>query len=307
MQDVSMSEAPKPRLAPLGSEGHVGTSQETIRAHNDISNAFYRLWLDESLTYSCPFWSAESADDSLYAAQIRKLDAHAVWAQAVGAPRVLDIGCACCWGWGALLQRLVRVHGVKQAVGRTPSEAQAEWIRAQRLPDCQVHVAHWQDHYPEQFYDTIICIEALEHFARAGQGRDEKVRAYRAFFSKCRSMLRADGMLSLQATFYETLTRLERFITSRIWPESDLPRLSELMQGADRIFEVVRIENRRDDYARALAEWASRLSERRKHATSVTSDDETGDYLRYLRMSAKAFRTGAFSMQYILFRALPAL
>src|SRR3954468_11584551 len=79
--------------------------------HYEVGNDFYRLWLDDSLTYSCPLWAGP--DDSLHAAQLRKLDYHAVGAGAVGAARVLDIGC----GWGSMLERLPPPYGAQAGGG----------------------------------------------------------------------------------------------------------------------------------------------------------------------------------------------
>jgi cyclopropane fatty-acyl-phospholipid synthase-like methyltransferase len=95
-------------------------------------------------------------------------------------------------------------------------------------------------------------------------------------------------------------------VTSRIWPEGQLPRLVEIVEAADLVFEVVTVENHREDYERALTEWANRLTARREDAARVTSAEVVDDYLRYLKMSAKAYRVNGFSLQRIALRALPA-
>src|SRR5277367_1783247 len=87
-----------------------GASPEAIQAHYDVGNRFYELWLDPTLTYSCALWAGE--DDTLEAAQLRKLDYIAEPALNRGAKHVLDIGC----GWGALLAHL-SANGVERAVG----------------------------------------------------------------------------------------------------------------------------------------------------------------------------------------------
>ncbi|HEU4731006.1 MAG TPA: class I SAM-dependent methyltransferase [Kofleriaceae bacterium] len=268
--------------------------------HYEIGNDFYQLWLDDSMTYSCPLWAGP--DDSLHAAQLRKLDYHVAGARAAGAARVLDIGC----GWGSLLDRLVNVHGAQQVVGLTLSEQQAEWVKARRLPRTTVLLSHWHDHRPVDKYDAIISIGAFEHFAHMDQTREERIRSFRVFFTHCRDLLRPRGMMSLQTTVYELLDHLDPFITSRIWPEGQLPRLAEIIEALDHVFEVVRIENHREDYERALIEWANRLMARRDEAARVTSNEVVEDYLRYLKMSAKAYRVNGFSLQRLLLRALPA-
>lgn len=159
-----------------------GATAESIRHHYDVSNDFYALWLDASLTYTCALWGE---GDTLEDAQRRKLDYLIEGARATGARRVLDVGC----GWGSLLNRLVGEHAVGQAVGLTLSDSQAELLRARELPRTEVRVENWLDHEPDEKYDAIISIGAFEHFARTGLSRTERVAAYREFFARCRSWL----------------------------------------------------------------------------------------------------------------------
>src|SRR4051794_30274164 len=110
-----------------------GASSEAIQFHYDIGNEFYRLWLDESLTYSCALWDNET---TLEGAQRAKLDYHIEKANARGRARVLDIGC----GWGSPLNRLVSAANVKSATGLTLSKEQASYIEQQKWPGVDVRV-----------------------------------------------------------------------------------------------------------------------------------------------------------------------
>src|ERR1700722_1853230 len=78
-----------------------GGTEAAIQHHYDVSNAFYALWLDETLTYSCGLWRDGDDPDDLLAAQRRKIDYHLDAAGISRARHVLDIGC----GWGSLLER----------------------------------------------------------------------------------------------------------------------------------------------------------------------------------------------------------
>ncbi len=78
-----------------------GGTEAAIRHHYDVSNAFYALWLDPSLTYSCALWNDGDALEDLGEAQRRKLDFHLAASGASRARHILDIGC----GWGSLLER----------------------------------------------------------------------------------------------------------------------------------------------------------------------------------------------------------
>jgi cyclopropane-fatty-acyl-phospholipid synthase len=126
--------------------GSLGASRKAVALHYDTSNEFFRLWLDETMSYSFACWDEDSAEESLLAAQQRKIDFHVHQARAIGVERVLDVGC----GWGGLLRRLVEEHGVRHAVGLTLSQAQSEWIAAPPRPGLEVLQEGWAEHAPEE-------------------------------------------------------------------------------------------------------------------------------------------------------------
>jgi cyclopropane-fatty-acyl-phospholipid synthase len=274
-----------------------GASMEAIQHHYDLSNAFYNLWLDETMTYSSALWEGAS---SLSEAQIRKFDYHIDSAHVRGAECVLDIGC----GWGAMMARLVDEAGVKSVVGLTLSEAQAEWIRKRDDARVEVRVENWESHQPKQLYDSIISIGAFEHFARPDIARAEVVESYRKFFLKCREWLKPDGRLSLQTIAYGTARRedLNRFIIEEIFPESDLPTLADIDQASHRLFEVERVRNDRHDYERTLKEWYFNLRARKDEAIAVVGPDAVVRYEKYLSLFAVGFHTGAMNLFRIVLR-----
>ncbi|HOC43929.1 MAG TPA: class I SAM-dependent methyltransferase [Thermoanaerobaculales bacterium] len=276
---------------------YVGASADAIRAHYDRGKGFYELWLDESLTYSCALWRGAG---SLEDAQVQKYDFHVELAEAAGSARVLDIGC----GWGAMLQHLVSRHGVGHAVGLTLSTDQAEFVQGKATPGVEVRLQNWTDHTTDLPYDAVICIGMLEHCAHIDLEGDEKVAAYRRFFAKCHELLQVRRCLSLQTICFGTLRRLDAFIRDRIWPESNLPYLHEIVLASDQLFEIERLVSDGSDYARTCKSWADNLARRRDRAVAVAGEDVVSDYLRYLRMSARAFETGALCLYRIKMRRL---
>jgi cyclopropane-fatty-acyl-phospholipid synthase len=98
-----------------------GASAEDIQFHYDLNRDFYRLWLDETMTYSCAMF--EDGDD-LNSAQLRKLDYHIAQTGIIQNNRILDIGC----GWGSLMQRVTTTIAGTQAVGLTLSVDQKDYI-----------------------------------------------------------------------------------------------------------------------------------------------------------------------------------
>lgn len=273
--------------------GYKGATAEAVRHHYDVSNDFFALWLDDSLTYTCALWDDDDPSETLESAQTRKLDHLLTGARAPGAGRVLDVGC----GWGSLLQRLVRVHGVGHAVGLTLSEAQVEPARAAGGAGTEVRLESWQDHRPEQPYDAIVSIGAMEHFAATGLSRGERVAAYREFFARCHSWLPARGRLALQVNVKGNNTTMDKgtvrdlmFIMEQIFPESEIPALSEVVEGSEKLFDVVSLRNDPDHYSRTCREWLRRLQVDRERAVACADERTTAYFERYLGASIEHFR-----------------
>ncbi|MFC8538355.1 class I SAM-dependent methyltransferase [Streptomyces sp. NPDC057249] len=281
-----------------------GATAESIRHHYDVSNDFFALWLDRDLTYTCALWDE---GDTLESAQKRKLDHLVEGARAAGARRVLDVGC----GWGSLLERLVRTHGVQQAVGLTLSDSQAEHLRGLALERTEVRVENWLDHEPDEPYDAIISIGAFEHFARTGLSRAERVAAYREFFERCRSWLPAGGRLALQTNIKGNNVRMDKqtvrdlqFIIDIIFPESEIPALSEVVEASEKRFDVVRLRNDPDHYSRTCQEWFDRLRANRERAVEVAGEENVANYERYLSSTVGHFRNRHLGLSRIVLEAV---
>ncbi|MFI9803923.1 class I SAM-dependent methyltransferase [Streptomyces sp. NPDC052301] len=284
--------------------GYQGATAESIKHHYDVSNDFFALWLDTDLTYTCALWDE---GDTLESAQKRKLDYLVEGARAAGARRVLDVGC----GWGSLLQRLVRTHGVQQAVGLTLSDSQAEHLRGLALERTEVRVENWLDHEPAEPYDAIISIGAFEHFARTGLSRAERVAAYREFFERCRAWLPKGGRIALQTNIKGNNVRMDKqtvrdllFIIDIIFPESEIPALSEVLESSEKCFDVVRLRNDPDHYSRTCQEWFDRLRANRDQAVKVAGEENVANYERYLSSTVGHFRNRHLGLSRIVLEAV---
>ena len=121
---------PGSRLSPLHGRAVKAHSQSENRTaisfHYDVSNEFYRLWLDEECVYSCAYFM--SPDESLDQAQRNKLDHICRKLRLRSGEKMLDIGC----GWGALVCWAAKHHGVR-AHGITLSRQQFEYTQQRIL------------------------------------------------------------------------------------------------------------------------------------------------------------------------------
>ncbi|WP_067855062.1 class I SAM-dependent methyltransferase [Nocardia shimofusensis] len=286
---------------------YLGASADAIRSHYDIGNEFYALWLDSSLTYSCGLWldpHGSAAEDTLEAAQDRKHDLLIRESHAVGARRVLDVGS----GWGALLRRLVQTHEVEQVVGLTLSQAQVDSVAGWADERYDVRVENWAEHRPDEQYDAVISIGAFEHFADMGLRRPQRVAAYRDFFLRCRDWLPPGGRLALQTMTKGNNTRMDRqtvrdllFMIDTIFPESELPWMSEIFEAAERLMDVVWVRNDADHYARTCREWNHRMLANRALAERMVGQEVVDNYERYLNAAADAFQKRHFGLGRLIF------
>ena len=96
-------------------------NRANIQQHYDVSNAFYRLWLDARMVYSCAYFHTEN--DTLDDAQEQKLDHICRKLRLAPGERMLDIGC----GWGGLIFWAAQHYGV-EATGITLSQNQHDQV-----------------------------------------------------------------------------------------------------------------------------------------------------------------------------------
>jgi cyclopropane-fatty-acyl-phospholipid synthase len=281
---------------------YLGASAAAIRHHYDVGNDFYALWLDSTRTYSCALWNGEG--DTLEIAQRHKLDYLARAAGATGAARVLDVGS----GWGGMLLSLVERHRVERAVGLTLSQAQAEFVWGWSDDRLDVRVENWIDHVPEAPYDAIVSIGAFEHFADHGITRSARIASYRSFFDRCREWLPRGGRLALQTNVKGNNVRLDRrtvrellFIIERIFPESEIPWTSEILEASERRFDVVSLRNDPDHYARTCQEWLGRLRANGRDAEKLVGREVVADYERYLSSTVRHFENRHLGLARIVF------
>ena len=119
------------------------STQEQIEISYDVSNEFFKLWLDERMHYTCGVWDAEH--DTLEKAQENKSRILYDLAEMSPEKTILDIGC----GWGANLEYIAK-RGCKAAHGITLSTAQADEVMSRKLPGVEVMICDYKDYEPAE-------------------------------------------------------------------------------------------------------------------------------------------------------------
>jgi len=285
-----------------GSRGHrhlLGrhTRQRDRRAieyHYDVSNAFYALFLDRNMVYSCGYYRSEA--DTLEQAQVQKLD-HILGKLALRpGDRFLDIGC----GWGALVIRAAQHYGA-QATGVTLSTNQLEYareqIRALGLQDrCRVELCDYRDLDGE--FDRIASVGMFEHVG---------LKNLPLYFGKIRTLLAGDGLAlnhgittSDAAAGWMPLGAGE-FIDRYVFPDGELPHISQVLREmAEAGLEVADVESLRRHYARTCRAWADRLEANRERAAGIAGGKRARIWQIYLAGCAYGFAAGWMNLYQVL-------
>jgi cyclopropane-fatty-acyl-phospholipid synthase len=277
-------------------------NKANIQHHYDVSNAFYRLWLDERMVYSCAYFRTET--DSLDQAQAQKLDHICRKLLLAPGEELLDIGC----GWGALILHAARVYGVK-ATGITLSQNQHDYVKAkikQNGLEDRVHV-ELRDylHLPEdRLYDKIASIGMFEHVG---------VRNYPRYFGKIRRVLKPGGLVLNHGITHNSLgasslgSGIGDFIEEYVFPGGQLAHVSTVIKGlaADGL-ELIDAEALREHYARTLWHWVDRLEANADVARQEVGEERFRVWRIYLAGSAHAFDRGWLSIfQLLVGKPLP--
>lgn len=277
---------------------NAGASQEAIEFHYDMPATFFALWLGDSMTYTAARFSRPGM--TLSEAQADKIAWHLDAARVPEGGRMLDVGC----GWGTLLRHGVGDRGAGFAQGLTLSPLQRDFIDG--LGDARVsaRLQSYEHYQPDAPFDSIVSVGAFEHFVKPGTGREQRIEAYQGFFRRCAEWLTRDGRLSLQTMAWGDASPEERarIRIHNIFPESDLPEISEVIEAASPWLEPVAMENRPEDYAMTLAAWADGLKANRDAARAIVGDERYKFYLDSCKGGALLYRRRRFYLCRFAFR-----
>lgn len=266
-------------------------SSRNIREHYDLSNDFFSIFLDPSMTYSCAIFDSE--EDDLGQAQRNKLHHIIDKADISAADHVLEIGC----GWGGFAIEVVRRTGCR-VTGITVSEEQLALAR-QRVRDAglegQIDIRLCDYRHIEGRFDKIVSIEMLEAVGHAG---------LRPFFEACERALKPGGraviqVITIDDANYDAYRRSSDWIRKHIFPGGHLPSVAVMNDIVNRHtrLQPAGFETFGRHYALTLAAWRRTLLEESDRIGEIGFD---ATFLRkweyYFAYCEAGFNTGKIDL-----------
>lgn len=265
--------------------------RQEVSSHYDLGNDFYRLWLDETMSYSCAYF--KTPEDSLYQAQCNKVDYILEKLCLQEDMTLLDIGC----GWGFLLIEAAKKYHVR-GLGITLSrEQQREFqrrIQEEGLEDkLRVELMDYRDlpKLGEQF-DRVVSVGMVEHVGREN---------YPLFVKAASAVLKDGGLFLLH--FISSLTEHagDAWMKKYIFPGGVVPSLREMISclGEDG-FHVLDVENLRRHYNKTLLCWEKNYREHTDEVRKMFDERFVRMWELYLSSCAATFYSGIIGLHQIL-------
>lgn len=265
--------------------------EKEVTSHYDIGNDFYSLWLDETMSYSCGYFLHE--DDTLYQAQVNKVDYILKKLYLKEGMRLLDIGC----GWGFLLIEAAKKYKIK-GTGITLSEEQyrefqnrirkeglEELLTVELMDYRELEKSHWE-------FDRVVSVGMAEHVGREN---------YQLFINCINNVLKPGGLLLLH--FISELKEHpgDPWIKKYIFPGGVVPSLREMVSClAEDSFHVMDVENLRNHYNRTLLCWEKNFREHTDEVREMFDEKFVRMWELYLASCAATFHNGVIDIHQIL-------
>lgn len=265
--------------------------KEEVTSHYDIGNDFYKLWLDETMSYSCAYFKNE--DDSLYKAQMNKIEYILQKLYLQEGMTLLDIGC----GWGCLLIRAAKKYKIKGKGITLSKEQYKEFqrrIREENLEDqLSVELMDYRD-LPsvKETYDRVVSVGMVEHVGREN---------YPLFINCVSEVMKEGGIFLLH--FISALKEHpgDAWIKKYIFPGGVIPSLREMTYAlAEKDFHVQDMENLRMHYNKTLLCWEKNFKEHLDEVREMFDEKFVRMWDLYLSACAATFHNGIIDLHQIM-------
>ena len=268
-------------------------AERNVHAHYDLGNRFYRLFLDETLTYSCAIWP--SPNMSLADAQRAKLDRMCDWLELAPRDHLLEIGC----GWGSMAIHAAKTRGCRVTaitLSREQHELASARVAAEGLAD-RVAVQYRDYRDVTGRFDKIVSIEMLEQVGDAHLP---------TFFATCARALAPGGLLAVQTITmpddrFETYRRRVDWMQTYVFPGTLIPSLAAI-RAACAPLSIARSDDIGPDYAPTLRAWRERYVAALPDVRALGFDTRfIRTWLLYLAFSEAAFSERTLGDHQLLF------
>ena len=265
-------------------------SKENIEFHYDLGNDFYKLWLDDTMTYSCGYF--KHSDDNLYQAQKNKVDHILKKLNLKEGETLLDIGC----GWGELIITAAKKYKVK-ATGITLSSEQLkkvkERIETEGLNDfVEVQLMDYREIKDKKF-DKIVSVGMMEHV-----GKDH----LKEYFTAVKELLNEKGISLLHCITNISDDGTNSWINKYIFPGGYVPSIQELVAYmSEECFNILDIENLRIHYDKTLECWAENFENAMPQIEKMKDETFIRMWRLYLNSCAASFKCGNINLHQFLF------
>jgi cyclopropane-fatty-acyl-phospholipid synthase len=284
---------PQAELRPRGRRHSIARDKRAVRHHYDVSNEYFRLFLGDSMTYSCAIFSRGAT--TLEEAQDVKRELVCTKLGLRPGERVLDVGC----GWGAFAIHAATRHGV-HVTGVTLSEPQAALARERAAAagvadQVDIKVMDWRELDAEPF-DAIASIGMVEH---VGSVNIDGYAARLTELLRPGGRVLNHGIARLRHGDPEAGPFSERFV----FPDAAPLHLSRICFAFERAgVEVQHCEGFREDYAETLRHWARNFDANLDEAVRLGGSERVRVWRLYLRAARRGFETGFLSVFQVLGR-----
>lgn len=280
----------EPHSAPQSSHLHggihtKGRDREAVMFHYDLSNDFYKLWLDAEMVYSCGYF--RSAHQTVDQAQQQKLDYICRKLRLKAGERLLDIGC----GWGGLVMHAAREYGV-QAIGITLSEqqralAQEGIEKAGLSARCEVRLLDYRDAAQLSEFDKVVSVGMVEHVGEHNLPE---------YFRTAYHLLKPGGVFlnhGIARAGNREKPEEPTFTDVYVFPDGELVPIATTLRHAENTgFEVRDVEDLREHYFLTLCKWLGRLEAHADEARAMIGEVKYRTWRLYLAGSAYYFQRG---------------